>query len=358
MQLNLAFLLFLLCSCGQPRIDEKYAATVVKDKLSLSGNVTAQELKGGSSAKIFLATDGLKKYVVRFIGHKSQTGREEEIYNSKVASDGGYGPHIYFADSSKAIVIMEYLSGKMISDKELIEYLAEKTPPDNDWQTEQFYVALANLLQKIHRGQKFKSSGDYVFSEIRERLQRAKRKYSDYVPLTKIENIVTVIHKALLPHIITSVPCHNDLHRANLMFIEKEFKAFDFESASQGDPFFDVATVAASFFCNPVHEKILFATYLGRQPSAVELAKLYLMKQAVWIKWIFDDLGRLSPESVHQYGTVKVPSLIELAKEVLDGKIDLSKPENKLKLLKARLNQIFESFESQEFKDAVDVLSL
>ena len=46
--------LLILCSCGKPRIDETYAAATVKEKLSLSGAVTAHELTGGlSGAKLF-----------------------------------------------------------------------------------------------------------------------------------------------------------------------------------------------------------------------------------------------------------------------------------------------------------------
>ncbi|MFH1253843.1 MAG: phosphotransferase [bacterium] len=340
------------------RVDEKYAAAVVKNELSLPGDVFALDLKGGySGAQLFKVTSASKEYVTRFIGQKSKEYREEEIYNLKVASDGGYGPRIYFADSSRGIVIMEYLSGKATSDMELLEYLSGKTISYKGLQPDQFYVALAQLLQKIHCGQAFKGSGDYVFDNIRKGLQTSKPKYSDYVPLIKIERLVSIIYQALLPHITTTTPCHNDLHRGNMIFVKNEFKAFDYECASQGDPFFDVATVAASFFCKPTHENILFTTYLKRQPSKVELAKLYLMKQAVWIKWFFDGLRRLSPEIVSQFGVIKTTSIVALAGEVIGGKIDMNMPENKLKVLKAQLNEIFDNSESQEFKKAIDVLS-
>jgi hypothetical protein len=99
-----------------------------------------------------------------------------------------------------------------------------------------------------------------------------------------------------------------------------------------------VATIAAFFCFEPVHEKVLFTTYLNRQPSAIEKAKLYLMKQVVLIKWALDALNRLSPENIAQYGLIKdAPSIKDFVRDSLDGKLDLSVPENNLKLLKTGL---------------------
>lgn len=336
--------LLMLCSCGTRIIDEKYAASVVKDKLSLSGDVTAQKLKGGyTGAQLFLATSDSQNYVLRFITHKSLEDRQEEIYNLKIASQEGYGPHIYFADPSQGIVIMEYLSGKKISS--------------HDLQSDQFYVALAHLLQKIHQGQAFRGE-DGVFSKrINNGLQRNKPKCNDDVPLIKIKKIFDIIQQAILPH-LTTAPCHNDLHGGNLVFLGNECRAIDYEDAGQNDPYFDVATIAAFFCFEPAHEEVLFTTYLNRQPSAIEKAKLYLIKQVVLIKWTLDALNRLSAENITQYGLIKeAPSIKDFVRDSLDGKLDLSIPENNLKLLKTLLTNIFDNFESQEFHDAVKVLA-
>jgi thiamine kinase-like enzyme len=339
---NAFALLFLLSSCWAPRIDEKYAAAVVKDKLSLSGNVSAQKLVSDFSddTMIFIVTDGTKKYVVRFV--EDGFHRENEVCNFEIASNGGPGPQVYFADSSRGIVIMEYLSGKEISHKDL--------------QSDQFYVALANLLKKIHQGKAFKGSGFDVFKKINKDIQVNKPKYSDDVPLTRVEDIITIIHQALLPH-LTTAPCHNDLHVKNLMLMGTKFKAIDYGDAGPGEPYFDVATVANYFCFEPAHEKVLLATYLGQQPSEAEEAKLYLMKQVVLIMWVFYNLRRLSPENVHKYGSIKAPSIRDLIMEVLKNSIDLSKSENILKILKALLNQVLDDFESQEFHRAVNLLS-
>lgn len=348
-KVGICIFLCVLSSCRPPRIDEKYAATVVKDKLSLSGKVSAKKLTGGASgtslflaSEVFLTDDNMKKYVVKFVGggyrHKS------EIYNLKVASDGEYGPHLYFSDPAHGIMIMEYLPDKKITYHEL--------------QTRQFYVALAHLLQKIHQGQAFSGRPYNIFNRISDEIQTAKTKFGNDVPLTKFEHMLRVVRQILLPHLTTNTPCHNDLHVGNLRFLGNEFKAIDYGDASQGDPYIDIATIArvVNPLCMPAHENVLFSTYLGRQPSMVEKAKLYLMTQAVSMRWFTTELERLSPKIVRQFGLIKTPSIREIEREILEDKINLSKPDNKLKRIKAWFNQIFENFESQEFKTAIKVL--
>ena len=103
----LLLIILMLCSCGKQRIDEKYAAALVKNKLSLTGSVSAEKLAGGfSRAQLFTVTADSKKYVVRFLTHKSSEERSREIDFLQRASQEGYGPHVYFADPAKGIRII------------------------------------------------------------------------------------------------------------------------------------------------------------------------------------------------------------------------------------------------------------
>jgi hypothetical protein len=330
-----------------PVIDEKYAAKVVKNALALSGTISAQKLAGGlGGAQLFRATDGLNDYVIRFV----QSGLprehlEQRIYDLKVASDGGYGPHVYLSDPSRGWVIMEYLPNRPISHQEL--------------QSGQWDQALAHLLQKIHRGGVFTSEKLDVFEKISRDLNANKSKCSTIVSFAKIEQIVTAIRNAVAPH-QTTAPTHNDLHKDNLRFWENECKAVDYDGAGPGDPYFDVATIAnwVGFSAGQARENALFTQYLGRQPSAVEEARLYLMKQAVLLKWATGALTRLSPEHVHLYESIKASSIRDFERDGLFvGKVDLSKPEDDMQFLKALLKAVFENFDSPDFQQALNVLS-
>lgn len=331
-------LILLLCSCKKQHIDEAYAAKVVRDKLSLSGDVIAQKLSGGfSGAPLFKITALEKKYVVRFLTHKSKDEREREIKILNIASKCGYGPKIYFADEKNDFVIMEFLQQQPIEQSLR--------------QSNEFYKLLAKLLQKIHHGPAFDVVEDRnVFNSIPAIIKTLQTKDANGIPLVKLKDIVAVIHQALMPH-LCSVPCHNDLHPSNLMFLGDRFKAVDYERATQADPYFDIAMVAYAYCESPASEQILLATYLGQQPTKVEIAKLYLFKIIAWTYCVVCFLTMI-PEQLANYETLKVPAYADLFQDF----IDLEKPEHKLKFAKVLVNHVIANVESQEFSDAVIIL--
>ncbi len=342
----LLFTLLLLCSCDTHKIDENDAVDVTKKALSLSKPAVAEKLKGGySGAPLFLVSTDSNKYVVRFLKHKSKTEIQEEISCLKTASQGGYGPHVYFANVDQAVIIMEYLSHQRISSEQR--------------ESDQLYVALAQLLQQIHHGPKFQKSLN-VFDWLEHTLHAAKEivksKNIKDVPLNKIEEIIATLRKALSRHMAVT-PCHSDMHPSNLIFLGKEFKAIDYERAAQSDPYLDIATVAIYYCFNPAFEHVLLSTYLEHKPSLQEEAKLYLMKQAAWIRYGLTFL-QLSSEKIGLYPTLQVTSYWEFLQERAAGKIaDFENPEYKIKLAKIIIETVINNFESQEFRDAVNILS-
>ncbi len=327
-------LLLLVCACSGPRIDERYAATVVKQELSLPTNVTAKELHGGYSwAKLFVATDGSNQYVIKFI----EGSAEREIYNSKVASDEGAGPKVYFADVPKGILIMEFLPGK-ITWQEL--------------QSDQLDLSLAHLLQTIHRGRPFIGGFDAPHMIVNQ-----IQKHESFLPIARLGKIFERLQKTLTPHLVTT-PCHNDLSPRNILLVGNQCKAIDYADAGQSDPYYDVASAVISVaFLNPARENLLFSTYLGHTPSSTEKAKLYLMKQVVWINWICNDVRNLPPEYLQKYDSVEMIPLSDYYKESVEGRFDLGNPTNRFMDLKIKLNILFANADSQEFATAVQLLS-
>ncbi|KKP35838.1 MAG: hypothetical protein UR26_C0002G0138 [candidate division TM6 bacterium GW2011_GWF2_32_72] len=338
-------ILFLLCSCGDPYIDEQYAVEVVKKNLSINGDVVGQKLEGGlSSARLFLVTTPLQKYVVRFLSKKrSKQENMEEINLLQIASDSGYGPKIYFSDTSLGVVIMEYLLDQKITDQDL--------------ESKQFYVELANFLKKINQGGEFKNQSGNEFEYINRKIQKNKLRSSIFLDsLNRLQEIVDTIQTTLSPYLNVCGSCHNDLHGGNVLYLGNEFKAIDYESAGKNDPFFDLATVLLCFCFDSNYEKFLIKEYLGRNPSAEEEAKLYLIKFIIMIRWAVFLLGKFTPEEESKYESIKAPQLADLLKEDLKCRFDFNIQENKLRLLKSALKSIFDNFETQEFKDAVNVL--
>jgi len=329
----------------EPKKEALHAAMEVKKALSLKGLVFAKKLTGGhSGARLFVVTAGPKKYVIRFLKNVSQEQKQKEIALASIASESGYGPHIYYADSKKGIVIMDYLKAKKISDQQR--------------QSKQLYVALANILRKIHCGPPFCQARS-PFDKFRIKVERvAKYGVDAYIPLKKMEHIVSCIHKAFLP-CLTFAPCHNDLHLFNLIFLENgEFKAIDFDNAGQSNPYYDIAVVALFYCVDPAHEKSLLSAYLGRKPFVHEKAKLFLMKQVALLIFALGALKSII-EKAPLYETVHVSCknwyvfLKKLLKGLSDGTIKLRNPEYKLKLVKSMIAHVISNAMTARYSNAI-----
>lgn len=323
-------------------IDETYAIEVVKKALAISGPLTAKRLTGGlTGAQLFRVTGGKQEYVVRFASDVPKKNLEEYVYNSKVASDAGYGPHVYFTDLSQGLMIMKYLPDNPISLKDL--------------QSERFSVLLADLLRKIHQGPAFGNSVD-IFDLVLEEIGKMKDgRAENALPLAQLESIVRIIQKTALAR-VKPVPSHNDLHPQNLIFLGDSFKAIDFEVAAQSNPYFDIARLAIFSGFNPLDEKRLLANYFKREPSMSEQRLLYLMNQIALISTALAFLASAS-EIIDQYESLQVPAYGEFLIEVFAGKIDLGNPENRLKFAKTMVNLVLADTATQEFRDAVNLLS-
>lgn len=335
----LLILPIVVCLGCSAKRDERYAKELVEQKLSLSGEVSAQRLGGGmSGALVFLVTNDSNKYVAKFF--KNKRAGKREIYNTCIASDCGYGPKVYFSDASKGVLVYEYISGKKISLEDL--------------QTDDLYLKLAHLLQNIHHGKKFQGTYD-VFRRINRTIKESREKCKGHISLPKIEATLGIIQQALAHH-TCAAPCHNDLFGGNIVFTNHECKAIDYGDAGENDPYYDVATVA-DYFSNETKETFFLTTYLGREPSSIEKAKFYLMKQVVLLKWMSDRLDNLSKDEMQQYDKLVLPPRDEFIKMCFEGKMDISKTEWALLDLKELVNEFLKNTTSIEFSAAVHSLT-
>lgn len=313
--------------------EEELVVRLVQEGFACSKPLRVQRLYGGyGGAKLFLVEQDRNAYVVKFLS-------ATELYNTRVASDEGYGPHIYIQDAQRGFVIMEHLAAKAITMKDL--------------ESDVLYVMLAKLLKRIHTGKAFSGGRFHPFVQIEQRLLGP---VPSYIPVEKIKKIVGVLKKTLARYVET-VPCHNDLHLGNVFYLERECRAIDYGEAACGDPYFDLATVAAttSIFWKK-QEQVLLRAYFGRELSEKEKAKFYLMKQVVLLKWICDRLKGPLVAMPSEYVQLKSPPTLEFFKEFLEGHLNLRMAQDNTKSLAAQLDYFFQKTESDEFAHAVRVL--
>lgn len=269
-------------------------------------------LKGGlSGATICKVSDGKKTYVVRYFRDKGDTYIKREIQAQKIASDGGYGPHVYAYDDKK--IIMSFLEG------------SEETI---DPATKAF--KMAELLKKIHNGPAFGERESLVYQG-----NRLLARVAMYPKGVDKDKIVSIVNKLAAFPIVNKSPIHGDLNPNNIFFVNGEYKVIDFENAGQDDPFFDVATVIIYNFGDTPYEAEFLKYYLGHIPSKEEIIHLNAMKQAVCIFNGLTLISRIQPQIIQQAG--KPIDFYELLNAYKQGKLPLEDERNVLKVAQGML---------------------
>lgn len=215
------------------------------------------------SSRLFLIKKGEQKKVLRLL--KKENAHEYACL--EIASKCGYGPKIELCDEEKGICIMEYLSidpFHRISEKKLITLLAE-------------------FLRKMHRGPSF-AKRVKIMDQIAELFVVVKTR-NGYLNKERASQIELNLKKmsATFEDFSHLAPCHRDLNSTNVIFSKGNFYAIDFETASQDDPFFDLATLANSYFGSSATDSAFLKAYFGRNPTQKEETKLHLMRLVVLI---------------------------------------------------------------------------
>ena len=257
----------LSCSAVDQAFEEKRVAITKAFKVAFDISLPDQfePLTGGfSSPGIYRVLINGKPYVLR-LSHPKRTLKDEQrtISCVKISAKMGLSPKLYYASAEDGIVIMDYIEPKLLSWKEL-------TDPKN-------LKELALTLKKLHGGPRFPEF--VTVFDVRRMFERMLGNHKPKLleelsaPLAEIET--------LLRENKVGCPCHNDLKLGNLLFDGKQFWLVDWEGASQGNPFFDIATVITFFAMTADQEDSFLESYFGKKPIESQRSQLDLMKQVV-----------------------------------------------------------------------------
>ncbi len=338
--------LFVSCSAYRDSIDEKdlvLVREVMDSRLGIKTPKAIERLKVNiSGVSIYKVSDDKTSYVFRYLKNKSFEERKREISALLIASEHNYGPHVYVADANKGVIVMAYLT-------------AEPQPLRG---SPLLYKGLADILRKIHYGPSF-PKGQIAFDEIKERLEKINKLSSNQKLVSRIKITLDEIQKAVgyFPH---SAPCHRDLHPNNLIFMNNQFKAIDFEGSCQDDPFFDLATVGISYCFKKDHEKTFLSLYFARQPTSKEWAKFFLMKQVAFIFFALGTIKDLSVQKidVDEQDSGKLEPYQGFLKQILEGEINLERPRNKRDFSAILFNEFLKNTKTAEYQNALNELKL
>lgn len=217
-------------------------------------------LTGGySSSKSYKLKIDNHLYVLRVMGlDQALEDRLKQIECFFIAADENIAPHCFYADAESGIVIMKYIEPQIIDGS--FDFLGH----------------VANKLYHLH-SLEFPDAYKTIFTyteELEASIKKAPLSDSIHSFFKKIDEIKTI----LAPH-LTKTACHNDLNPNNFIFDGNDIFLIDWEAACAEDRFFDLAAICNFFIFEPAAEDYFLVTYFGREPFAVERAKLYLMRQ-------------------------------------------------------------------------------
>lgn len=274
-------------------------------------------LKGGlSNSTLYKVSDSKNKYVLRNIEHRTWEDREREIQAQSIASQHGYGPHLYAYDIQQGKILMSFLP-------------QSKTLPDSSTKAHK----LAKLLQKIHSGPSF-CEHISILEQIKSRFHSIFFFPSDINP-KDIETLIANLEKNK-PLIKTAT--HRDLNPNNIIFDEYgDPKVIDFENAGEDDPFFDISTIIIFNFENTSEENIFLKAYFKREPTQAEIEYIHVIKKEVFLFYGLEILSKVLPETAND----PAPSInfTEIYSAIKEGSFSLDDNKHLLIFAKSLLNR-------------------
>lgn len=218
-------------------------------------------LQGGySSSQTYKIIINNKPYVLRVMRlDHTLSDRQQQIKCLQEGADLGIAPYCHYATAEADIIIMDYIAPTPL-----------RFTKDN-------VGDFAVIIQTLHQAPLFGPTHLRLFDYLQD-LEKQLSVYSlsniliNY--FSQINNIQNILdqHQEL-------ASCHNDINANNILFNGQKMYLIDWEAAGAGDPYFDLATVCQQLLADDVLEKHFLRQYFETQPTAYQMAKLYLMKQ-------------------------------------------------------------------------------
>jgi predicted Ser/Thr protein kinase len=180
-------------------------------------------------------------------------------------SQRGISPHIYFANATYGVTLMEYIDSKARPLK-----ITESTQP------------LASMLRNLHQCQPFPTGGS-IYTILADFFHKLPDDYQHSSFIQERMNEANYIQQRTFDEQDIK-SCHCDLTSNNILFDGNRFYLIDWQRASSEDFYFDLATCANFFYF--FSDKLCYQflkDYFGREPKKFEIQKFNLMRQFSYI---------------------------------------------------------------------------
>ena len=209
--------------------------------------ISSIERLGGLSSKNYKVSYDNNNYFVKICTHNYlHTDRKNELIIINKACEINLAPHLYYFSNKTGNMVSSWINGTM--------------PSLDDFNSVEFLSKLSDCLKSFHNLKCEKYFNP--FNHIRKRINICK----DFnLPLPQsIDMLLNYLNT--LEYKLNKTPliglCHNDLNASNIILSNNDLYFVDYEYASMGDIFFDLATI--SWFFSEKSRKDLLIFYFGK----------------------------------------------------------------------------------------------
>jgi thiamine kinase-like enzyme len=246
-----------------------------------NGALSIFPLPGGLTNRNFRVDSAAGTFVARVSGEQTHSlgiDRAQEIACTMAAAALGVAPEVVAFDPEHGFLVRRFVPGRVLEPADV------RTPARLE--------RVTGSLRRLHRtgagGGRF-SAFEVIRAYHRLACDRRVALPGQLAAALRILNALErVLQAEGLP-----VPCHNDLLPANLIDDEHCVRIIDWEYAGMGDPFFDLANLAANCEFGASDECALLSCYFGEAHAShlLRLRRMRLVSDLREAMWGFVQVG-------------------------------------------------------------------
>jgi thiamine kinase-like enzyme len=225
----------------------------------------------GSMDQVFKVTLGSKNgnqvLGIRLIG-RPDYGKKRTLERSRMAAEIGVGAPVYSFSKDASVLITKWAQGEEIKDF--------------DHENSIYFEKLIEALRLFHNRYQHTASFAEPYAITERCKNRTKELIKDFPTekesLEAYLKILDTIERALSPF-EKPQPIHGDVNLENVLITpQKEIIFIDWGDSVTSDPYDDLGAFAHHFGLTNKQETDVLRSYLKREPSSVEVSKLYLKR--------------------------------------------------------------------------------
>jgi thiamine kinase len=220
--------------------------------------IIEHELTQGLTNKSYLLNTGQERWVLRINNHNDEAlglDRDEELYFHTAAARQGIAPDVVYADPSNNYLVVEFIEG------------GHWQASPNSQQRKQDIHAIVEALHDVHHFPIDMLSIDYL---ARAEHYWNKMDYGNSEFTQILEPLYPQLRSFFVQYqdaIKRRTPCHHDTVIENIFVRPEGIQLIDWEYATLGDPWFDIAVFCDSAKLNQQEQDEVVAHYSDLQGS-------------------------------------------------------------------------------------------